>query len=203
MADREAQAMAAATDRKASRRTRCAAIRTRRARRRRWSLATRALRSRSEIPQVPPRNDLDYYVGMWYHTRSSHAPRAVPRRSARQAELEAAGRVPADDTVLGNTNARKVLQIAMLVLNARRAHSARTARTAPAGSGRGGRGHAPATKPSAWYVPISLARSCSVTTSLAKRGRVPSGSERNPENGWSPLGLAEPQAQRGFRKPQK
>jgi tetratricopeptide (TPR) repeat protein len=153
-----------------------------------------------EILQVPPpRNDLDYYVGMWYYTRGLAFTRLAQFLDVppEQAELEeAADRVPADETVLGNTNARKVLQIAILVLNAEiehmRAHRENSLKEIQAAVVL--EDSLPATKPSAWYVPTRQVYGAILLWNEKPReaeAAFRQDLERNPENGWSLLGLSQ------------
>jgi tetratricopeptide (TPR) repeat protein len=106
------------------------------------------------------------------------------------------GRVTADQTVLGTTNARKQLQIASLVLNAEiehmRAHrenalkEIREAVQLEDGLGRA--------KPSAFYVPTRQVYGAILLWNDRPREAEQvyrEDLEQNPENGWALLGLAQ------------
>ncbi len=153
-----------------------------------------------EILVLPaPRNDLDYVVGMWYYGRGLAFTRLAQFLDVppEQAELEeATARVAADETVLGTTNARKLLQLASLVLNAEiehmRAHRENSLKEIQAAVVL--EDSLPASKPSPWYVPtrqvygaILLWNDRPQEAETAFRQDL----ERNPENGWSLLGLAQ------------
>jgi tetratricopeptide (TPR) repeat protein len=153
-----------------------------------------------EILQLPaPRNDLHYVVGMWYYTRGLAFTRLAQFLDVppEQAELEeATERVPADQTVLGTTNAKRQLQLAALVLDAEiehmRAHrenSLKQIREAVKLEDSLGN-----PKPSAFYVPAR--QIYGVLLLWNERPREAEGAfredlERNPENGWALLGLAQ------------
>lgn len=153
-----------------------------------------------EILQQPaPRNDLPYVAGMWYYSRGLAFTRLAQFLDVppEQAELEeATARVPVDQTVLGTVNARRQLEIASFVLDAEiehmRAHrenaikQIREAVRIEDGLG--------ATKPSAFYVPARQV--CGAILLWNDRPREAEqvfreDLERNPENGWALLGLAQ------------
>ena len=153
-----------------------------------------------EILALPaPRNDLHYVVGMWYYARGLSFTRLAQFLDVppEQAELEeATEHVSPGQTVLGTVNAKKQLEIATLVLDAEiehmRAHrenaikQIREAVRLEDGLG--------APKPSAFYVPTR--QICGAILLWNDRPREAEqvfreDLEKNPENGWSLLGLAQ------------
>lgn len=153
-----------------------------------------------QVLELPaPRNDLHYVVGMWFYARGLAFTRLAQFLDVppEQAELEEAmARVTPQQTVLGATNARKQLQIASLVLDAEiehmRAHrenalkQIREAVRLEDGLGD--------PKPAAFYVPTRQVYGALLLWNDRPREAEQAfreDLERNPENGWSLLGLAQ------------
>ncbi len=153
-----------------------------------------------EVLELPaPRNDLPYVVGMWYYARGLAFTRLAQFLDVppEQAELEeATGRVPQQQTALGATNARKQLEIASLVLDAEiehmRAHRENAlARIREAVRLEDSLGNP---KPAAFYVPTRQIYGALLLWNDRPREAEQAfreDLERNPENGWSLLGLAQ------------
>ncbi len=151
------------------------------------------------LEQPAPANDLHYVVGMWYYSRGLAFTRLAQFLDVppEQAELEeVTGRVPPGQTVLGTVNAKKQLQIAALVLEAEiehlRAHRQNAlAQIQEAVALEDSMGTA---DPPAFYVPTRQ-----VYGALLLWNDRPADAEkvfredldRNPENGWSLLGLSQ------------
>ncbi len=151
------------------------------------------------LAEPAPPNDLDFLVGSWYYARGLAFTRKVQFLEVppEQAELdEAASRIPPDQTVLGIQNARKVLRLASLVLEAElehiRAHRenalvvAREAVKLEDSLGSG--------KSSAWYVPTRQVYGALLLWNDRPREAEQAfreDLERNPDNGWSLLGLSQ------------
>lgn len=153
-----------------------------------------------EILALPaPRNDLHYVVGMWYYARGLAFTRLAQFLDVppEQAELEeATGHVAPDQTVLGTVNAHKQLEIASLVLDAEiehmRAHRENAIKQIRQAVRLEDSLGAP--KPSAFYVPTRQV--CGAILLWNDRPREAEqvfreDLERNPENGWALLGLAQ------------
>jgi tetratricopeptide (TPR) repeat protein len=153
-----------------------------------------------EILALPaPQNDLHYLVGMWYYSRGLAFTRLAQFLDVppEQAELEeATARVKPDQTVLGSANARKQLEIAILVLDAEiehmRAHRENALKQIrEAVRLEDSLGNA---KPSAFYVPTRQVYGAILLWNDRPREAEQAfreDLERNPENGWSLLGLAQ------------
>jgi len=153
-----------------------------------------------EILALPaPENDLHYLVGMWYYSRGLSFARLAQYLEVppEQAALdEATEHVKPDQTILGTTNARKQLEIASLVLDAEiehmRAHRENAIKQIAAAVKLEDSLGSP--KPPAFYVPtrqiygaILLWNDRPREAEQAFREDL----ERNPENGWSLLGLSQ------------
>lgn len=151
------------------------------------------------LAEPAPANDQEYLVGMWFYTRGlAFARRAqyleVPPE---QAELqEAADRVTPDQTVLGNQNAKALLKLASLVLEAEiehmRAHRESALKHAQEAVKLEDSLGNP--KPSAWYVPTRQIYGALLLWNDRPRDAEKvfrEDLERNPENGWSLLGLSQ------------
>jgi tetratricopeptide (TPR) repeat protein len=153
-----------------------------------------------EILALPaPQNDLPYVEGMWYYSRGLAFTRLAQFLDVppEQAELEeATARVRPDQTVLGTTNARKQLEIAILVLDAEiehmRAHRESSLKQIrEAVRLEDGLGSA---KPAAFYVPTRQVYGAILLWNDRPREAEQAfreDLERNPENGWALLGLAQ------------
>lgn len=153
-----------------------------------------------EILAAPaPANDHEYVLGMWFYARGMAFTRQAKYLEVppEQAELEeAASRLRPDETVLGNQNARALLKLASLVLEAEiehmRAHregAIRNAREAVAHED-----GLPNHKPSAWYVPTRQIYGSILLWNDRPREAEQvfrEDLERNPDNGWSLLGLSQ------------